>query len=242
MALKADPFLQRRLLDVASTDRAADTAAHRRRTLPELGIIAAGEQKLSGLQADVVVAETEVSDLDRSTRKLDAEVEQVRSRAERDRDRLASGAGTPRELEGLQHEIESLIRRQGVLEDEELELMELRETADARLATARTALTEVKAEMAAAIMRRDDQFADLDADRDRLAAARREHLTGIPADLLALYERIRGQGKVAAAELIGGQCGACRVQLDVSAVNTARSAPVDMVVRCDDCGAILVRN
>src|SRR5580765_2578343 len=131
---QADPFTQRKLLDLAATDRAADTAAHRRRSLPELGVIEGGSKQLPELRAAVVVAETEVSDLDREGRRLDTEIDQVRARSKRDRERLAAGSGTPRELEGLQHEIDSLDRRQGVLEDEALELMERRETADAALA------------------------------------------------------------------------------------------------------------
>ena len=51
-----------------------------------------------------------------------------------------------------------------------------------------------------------------------------------------------GTGRVAAAELVGNQCGACRVELDRVAFNAARAAPVDTVVRCENCGAILVRN
>ena len=39
---KADPFVQRRLLDVARIDQTTSAATHRRTTLPELALIAAG--------------------------------------------------------------------------------------------------------------------------------------------------------------------------------------------------------
>jgi predicted nucleic acid-binding Zn-ribbon protein len=239
---QADPFIQRKLLDLAATDRAADTAAHRRRSLPELTVIEGGTKQLTELRAAVVVAETEVGDLDREGRRLDNEIDQVRARSKRDRDRLAAGSGTPRELEGLQHEIDSLDRRQGVLEDEALELMERRETADAALSAAAEARQLVLDDVAAAEQRRDDAFADIDDELARLRVQRAEQAGPLPPDLLALYERIRGTGRVAAAELIGNQCGACRVELDRVAFNAARAAPVDTVVRCENCGAILVRN
>lgn len=242
MPPQADPFIQRKLLDLAAIDRAADTAAHRRRSLPELSVIDSGTSQLTELRAAVVVAETEVGDLDREGRRLDNEIDQVRARSKRDRDRLAEGSGTPRELEGLQHEIDSLDRRQGVLEDEALELMERRETADAALAAATQARQLVLDEVAAAEQRRDDAFADIDDELARLRAQRVEQLGPLPPDLLALYERIRGTGRVAAAELTGNQCGACRVELDRVAFSATRSAPVDTVVRCENCGAILVRN
>lgn len=242
MPPQADPFAQRRLLDLAATDRAADTAAHRRRSLPELALIEAGTKQLAELRAAVVVAETEVGDLDRDGRRLDTEIDQVRARSKRDRDRLASGAGTPRELEGLQHEIDSLDRRQGVLEDEALELMERRESADAALVAARQAQQTAADEYAAAEQRRDAAFADIDDELSRLRSTRAEQVAPLPADLLALYERIRGTGRVAAAELTGNQCGACRVELDRVAFNAARAAAPDVVVRCENCGAILIRN
>jgi predicted nucleic acid-binding Zn-ribbon protein len=239
---KADPFSQRKLLDLAATDRAADAAAHRRRTLPELAVIESGSARLAELRAAVVLAETEVGDLDREARRLDNEIDQVRSRSKRDRERLAAGGGTPRELEGLQHEIDSLDRRQGVLEDEALELMERQESAVATQTSARQALQVVLGAVAVAEQRRDEVFTDIDDDLARLRAARAEQLAPLPPDLVALYERVRGSGRVAAAELRGNQCGACRVELDRVAFNAAKSAPPDAVVRCEECGAILIRN
>ena len=52
-----------------------------------------------------------------------------------------------REIEGLQHELATLNRRQSELEDSELELMEQKETAEA-------ALAEVRGRLAAAVSRR----------------------------------------------------------------------------------------
>ncbi len=64
-------------------------------------------------------------DLKREQAKADADVEQVRSRIARDRSRLDAGqVNSPRELENLQSEIESLLRRQSDLEDVELDVME----------------------------------------------------------------------------------------------------------------------
>ena len=240
---QADPFTQRKLLDLAATDRAADTAAHRRRSLPELAVIEGGSKQLPELRAAVVVAETEVSDLDREGRRLDTEIDQVRARSKRDRERLAAGSGTPRELEGLQHEIDSLDRRQGVLEDEALELMERRETADAALAASTQArqlvLDEVARPPSSAGTTPSPTSTPSSPGCGCNVPSRRAPM---PPDLLALYERIRGTGRVAAAELVGNQCGACRVELDRVAFNAARAAPVDAVVRCENCGAILIRN
>ena len=149
MPPKADPFVQRRLLDVARIDQAASAAAHRRTSLPELALIASGTAKVEELRNAAVLAQTEIGDLDRAGRKLDNEIDAVRSRAKRDADRLAAGTAPAKDLENMQHEIVSLARRQATLEDEALELMETREVADTALAAVERELTIARAELPA---------------------------------------------------------------------------------------------
>ena len=203
----ADPAAQRRLLDIAAIDQQAAAAQHRRSSLPELAVLATAAARTDELNGRLVMAGAEVSDLDRAARKLDDEVEQVRARSARDAARLASGAGAARELEGLEHEIASLARRQSALEDQELELMEQREAAEAVVASLRTDLSAVAADADAARTRRDDQFVDIDDELARLTSKRSELVSGIPEDVRALYDRIRASGKVAEGALRGAQCG-----------------------------------
>lgn len=241
MALKLDPFVQRTLLELAATDRVISAAEHRRSHLPALAVIADGEASATAARRAVVAAETEVGDLVRATRKMDGEVEQVRARSRRDADRLASGAASPKELENLQHEIESLRRRQSTLEDAELELMEQRETAEEVLTAAQRELAAIAAGVAEAVAVRDAAFAEIDAVLDTEQLKRAGLVGGLPADVVALYTRVKEQGKVAAGELLGGRCGACRIEIDRIALAELKAAPIDAVVRCPECGAILVR-
>src|SRR5689334_12257979 len=68
--VKADPFVQLRLLELQALDSALDRLAHRRRTLPELAEIEKLEAQVEALRDDTVRAETEVSDLARETKKF----------------------------------------------------------------------------------------------------------------------------------------------------------------------------
>jgi len=63
---------------------------------------------------------------------------------------MQSGSVPAKELESLQHEVESLARRQSDLEDAELEVMERREDADTRAGAVRAAVSEVTSAKAAA--------------------------------------------------------------------------------------------
>ena len=239
---KADPFAQRRLLDLAGLDRSLAAAAHRRATLPELTEIAAVQARLEELAGAAVLARTEVGDLDRDARKLDREIDSVRDRAARDAERLTSGSAGAKELENLTHEISSLGRRQSVLEDEALELMERRETADAELSRVDAETAARHSGLTAATDRRDVAFAEVDEQTSRLTGERTALLAALPEVLVTLYERILRSGKIAAAELRGGRCEACRIDLDTFEVSALRAAPPDDVLRCSECGAILVRS
>lgn len=240
--LKMDPFAQRRLLELADADQALGAGAHRRQSLPEIAQIQAGAEKAAALRGQAALAESEVSDLKRAMNKLELEIDQVRSRAQRDADRLASGSASAKELENLQHEIESLKRRQGVLEDEELELMEQREEAEKALSTLHAAEAELKVEIDAATVKRDAAFSEIDAEIDRQNDNRRTVAAGLPEDVLTLYNRIHDSGKIAAAQLAGGRCGACRIEIDRAALSEIRAVPTDRIARCSECGAILIRS
>ncbi|MDR8410909.1 C4-type zinc ribbon domain-containing protein [Nonomuraea sp. 3-1Str] len=240
--MKAAPDAQKRLLDLAELDAVVDRLAHRRRTLPELAEIDEQSKRYAKLATEVIEAETEAGDLARDQTKAEGDVDTVRARAERDQKRLDSGAVTsPKDLASLQSEIASLHRRQGDLEEVVLEIMERREAADSKVTDLRAKADELAAARAAAEDRRDAALVEIDKEAGE-AQGRRAAVAGdIPADLLALYEKLRQQYGVGAAMLRGGRCQGCKVALSIAEMNRIKAAPHDDVVRCDECRRILVR-
>ena len=241
--MKADPFVQLRLLELQGLDSALDRLRHRRRTLPELAEMARLDGLVDALRDSVVRAETEVSDLAREQLKFEREIEQVRSRRDRDESRLASGAITAsKQLQDLEHEVASLKRRQSDLEDAELEVMERAETAQAGLSELTAQRETHRAHRATAEAAAEAAFAEIDAEVETTTKARDELAATMPADLLALYERIRAsEGGVGAGEIARGRCGGCRLDLMNNEKAEYRAAPPDEVLRHEECGRILVR-
>jgi predicted nucleic acid-binding Zn-ribbon protein len=241
--VKAAPDDQLRLLDLQALDSALDRLAHRRRTLPELEQIAQVDARVTQLAGDIVLVETEDSDLGREQSKLEGDIDVVRTRMAKDQQRLDAGqVSSPRELENLQSEIESLKRRQGDLEDEELEIMEKREVVQTRLQELRDEREQLTVTLGEAEQRRDVAFAEIDADREKTAQQREELASTLASDLVALYEKIRGSSAgVGAAALHRGRCEGCHLQLNTTDLNRLREAPEDDVVRCEECRRILVR-
>lgn len=240
--MNADPAAQLRLLDLQAADTALAQLAHRRSTLPELAALAEREKRGAELHNEAIDAETLLADIVDEQRKLENEVDAVRTRASRDDQRLQSGGLPAKELESLQHEVTSLARRQSALEDDLLEVMERHEEADTQLAgltSARTALDAERADLAAA---RDAAFAEIDAAAAQRTAERGAIAGELPADLLALYEKAREHGGgVGAAMLRQRRCEGCRIELSGAELSAVRAAEPDAVVRCEECRRILVR-
>jgi uncharacterized protein len=237
--LKAAPAVQRRLLSLAEVDAELNRVQHRRRTLPELEEIGRAETDLRSKRDRLVATQTALGDLDREGKRLETEIDHLRAREKRDRG-LMDGAGS-KQVEDLQHELETLARRQGILEDELLETMERREAVETDIERAHADVGEAEQRLEDAAGRRDAELADLDAAEVRRRAEREVIVSELPEALLALYERIRESKGVGAGLLQDRRCGACRIELDRLALTSVRDAADDDVVRCEECGAILVR-
>jgi predicted nucleic acid-binding Zn-ribbon protein len=149
---------------------------------------------------------------------------------------------SPRELENLQSEVASLLRRQSDLEEVVLDVMERRETADSGLSEAESERRQLETELVTVAAARDSALAEL-AEQSGKAADRRVEVVGsVPGDLIELYDKLRAQhGGVGAAALRHRSCQGCNLTLNTVDLNTIRAAPEDEVLRCEECRRILVR-
>jgi predicted nucleic acid-binding Zn-ribbon protein len=241
--MRADAAAQLRLLDLQDLDTVLGQLAHRRRGVPQVVELAALDARAGELRDHEVAVRTAVSDLEREMTKAEADVAQVRERIARDQAMLDAGSvASARQLEDLQHEIGNLARRVSDLEDAELEVMEKLDDAQARAASAAAALNELAEQRQAAERARDAAFADIDLEVERVGGERARVAPEIPADLLALYDRIRADsGGIGAAPLHRGRCQGCQITLTPADLGRIRAEPADEVVRCEECRRILVR-
>ncbi|MGW1724595.1 zinc ribbon domain-containing protein [Streptomyces sp. NPDC002306] len=241
--MNAAPADQIRLLDVQALDVRLQQLAHRRRSLPEHAEIDSLTKDLTQLRDLLVAAQTEESDCAREQTKAEQDVDQVRQRAVRDQQRLDSGAVTsPKDLENLQREIVSLAKRQGDLEDVVLEVMERRESAQERVGELTERTGSVQSKIDDATTRREAAFEEIDGEVATVTKEREVIAAAVPADLLKLYDKLRQQqGGIGAAKLYQRTCQGCRQELAITDFNEVRAAAPDKVVRCENCGRILVR-
>ncbi|MGN2640473.1 zinc ribbon domain-containing protein [Nocardia takedensis] len=239
--MNVEPPIQAKLLQLAGVDAELTRIAHRRTVLPEQQEVARLEAERNAHKDAAVGVQIQLDDLDRDIKKLEGEVDAVRKREERDRGMLTAGTVNAKQLTELQHELGSLERRRAVLEDELLEVMERREAGAADYDRAGALLSNTERELADAERLRGEAVADLDVAQNRCDTDRAKLLELFPGELLAVYDRQRAAHGVGAALLQARRCGACRIELDRGEIaRIAKTAP-DAVVRCPECGAILVR-
>ncbi|AQT79648.1 hypothetical protein B1R94_10755 [Mycolicibacterium litorale] len=239
--MKADMAQQHSLLELAELDAELGRLNHRAANLPEQQAydkVQAEHREAADRLAALVIA---LEDIDAQVARLESEVDGVRQREDRDRKLLDSGTVNPKQLEELQHELETLERRQSSLEDTLLEVMERREQLAGEQAGQQTKVDGLQHDLAAAAQARNEALAEVEDVRGQRAARRAEIITTLDQALAALYERQRATSGVGAARLLGRRCGGCRIELDRGELARISAAPDDEVVRCPECQAILLR-
>jgi len=241
--VKTDPFAQLKLLDVQELDARLDQLKHQLEHMPEAAELASLRTRRRDANDRARDTRIRVDDLTREQKKADADVEQVKTRRKRDQDRIEQGLiVSPKDLERMQHELVSLERRISTLEDEELEVMEQLEDAQRLLDSLTAQLAAAEERLALLVAGRDVRAVEIGADLAALQAERVPAVDGMPADLLALYEKLRANRRgVGAAELRQRRCTGCQLSIDNAEIEVIRKAPSDLVIRCEECSRILVR-
>jgi predicted nucleic acid-binding Zn-ribbon protein len=231
------------LLVVQEHDTTVDQLRHGRATLPERTQLDVLAERLTELEARAAEVGGRRDDVAGRQQKLEDELASLEEKLVMLEKRMYSGSVTaPRELQAMQADAEALKRRQSSLEDQVLEAMDDREPLDAQLRDLdadRQALDEESGGLRAAIAEAESA---IDAELASEEAARAAASAAIPADLLALYEELRARlGGIGAARLVRGSCTGCHLALPATEVDRIKREPPDVVIRCDQCGRVLVR-
>lgn len=224
-------------------DSRLDGLRHQLATIPEavqLAELASRRSDLDGQVRDLRIA---VDDLTAEQKRADADVEQVKARRVRDQGMVDAGTITdPKALQRMLGELESLQRRIADLEDVEIEVMERLETTQADLDARTAELAELDSRAKELESARAAKAAELEQSQGEVAAERAGLVAEVPDDLLALYAKLRDQkGGVGAAALRRRECGGCGLTINPSDLAKISAAPTDEVLRCEECGRILVR-
>jgi predicted nucleic acid-binding Zn-ribbon protein len=239
--MKAEVGQQRSLLEIAQLDAELSRIAHRATHLAERKDYERIQDDHTSAGDRLASARIALEDLDSQVERFEVEIDAVRQREDRDRSMLDSGVTNAKQLSDLQHELETLQRRQSSLEDTLLEVMERREELQAKQNAESATIDGLADDLTGAQQALDGVLTEIETARQRHSARRDELTAALDPELVALYERQRAAGGAGAGPLRGRQCGACRIEIDRGELARISTAAADDVLRCPECGAILLR-
>lgn len=233
---------QLKLLELQALDTKLAQLAHRARTVAANPEIADAESRFAASGRELVEIDTAIDDTRRELTRAENDVEVVATRIERDQKRLDSGSGSSKDLTALQSELASLAKRRSDLEDVELEVMERMETLNVRRAEHQEAAETLTTSLNTLSEKRDAELAGIKTEEETVRKERGEMAGGIDAALVASYDKIRANHNgVGAGALHQKRCEACRMELNPRDLADIAKRAEDDVVRCEECGRILVR-
>lgn len=239
--MKASQSDQLQILDIQRMDFHVATLRNRLAALPEIADLLACTQRLAVVRDLEIAAQTQISDIKRELLRAEADVEQVVVRLERDEKRLSDGSAAPKELEKLQHEVETLSARRYELEEVELEVMLRIDSIKSRLDELRgeeerltTTSTEIQFRKNSASSLIEEEIASTTSERNATSAS-------VDAALLELYEKMRSNTGTGAAALREGRCDGCHLAINSVELGRMKTLASDEVVRCEECRCILIR-
>lgn len=205
--MKVDVTQQLSLLELSKLDAELSRIAHRATHLPQQEACERVQAEYNAASDRLAAARIALEDLDAQVSRFESEIDAVRQREERDRSLLQSGATDAKQLSDLQHELETLLRRQTSLEDSLLEVMERREELQSQLDAERGAVEALRSELDGARRAVDAALAEIDEARQAHSSRRDTLAATLDPALSALYERQRaGEGWRRAAARASVRC------------------------------------
>lgn len=215
-----------------SMDRGRARLAEIEKLLGESDAVRAARASHEQAQAKYLEAQTAVKDAEHSAAAQRAKLDNA------ERSLYGGAVHDPKELQGLQADVESLKRHLSSLEDRLLEAMvalddvetQARHAAEG-LAQAEGALVTQQASLVGERTQLVTRLATLETEREAA-------LGGVAEKDLALYARLRdSMGGLALATLQDGSCNACGVGISAAERQTVRNSAE--LFRCPQCGRIL---
>ena len=172
-------------------------------------------------------------------RELDAAVAGLTEKADAAEAKLYGGVvANPRELRGLQADVEMIKRQRGRQEETLLEVMVGLDLSKSNRDASAQQLERMKATWKAEQRSLAAERERLRGEADALVERRGALVAGLPPAETALYEQVRKSRPQPVAQMHNSACGACRVGLPGRTAQEVRVSPSP--TRCPNCGRILL--
>lgn len=238
--MKANLQDQKSLLELAQLDLdLARNSGEKAKLLASTEIELASGLAL-GLSDQLIDARNRVGDLELELKRSENDLELVEKRIAKDKDRLAT-TSSPKDAQGIEHELTSLAKRKSDLEDAELSILEILDSVRAELVSATASKEAAEKELDRLRTELSTNVAGVEAKRIELVSAREKLAATLDPELSTAYQRKADRGS-SVGKLIGRECGACRLSITATNLDEIIALPADEIAECPNCQAYLVRS
>lgn len=212
---------------------------HKTETLAQVNSQLGKDDELVAARADLEAVQRRLAELERQQKALEWETDDLGARIATVEKKLYGGSvHNPRELTGLQQDLQMLKSQRGEREDKLLAIMIEVDAVKQQVSQKSSELAIIEREWQANQRKLSDQKAELEAELAKLEQKRGHLVEQINADCVRLYEEVRrAKQGLGVAKVMQGRCQGCRISLPMSDQQRARMG--HELVQCSNCGRIL---
>lgn len=232
---------QRHLIEIAELDARIAGLRHKDKYLPEQESLDALREERREVAGGAARARIRLEDVERAHKKMVAELADLDKRAANAETLDEASLPTASQRRDVAHEKGAVKRLVAELSAQLGELSTAREAAEADVSHHGASLDSLDSKIATAEITRLHAIHDVGESLDSAQRRRAELAAQLSTELMAEYDRIAADRGAGAGELHPHRCGACQMELDRATIAEFHGAPVDQIIHCPECGAILVR-
>lgn len=182
--------------------------------------------------------EKEFADLSSRLKTIETQARDLATQISGVEERLYSGkVHNPKELEGMEKDLQMHKRHRNELDDQILNLMEQSDRVQERLNADRKTLELVEGNRASNVSQLSSERETLAKRLEELAVNRERTRASLDADTLRAYDQLRRRTGRAVSQVRRDSCGVCGVSIPTGLVQRIRSG--DELVYCSGCNRIL---
>ncbi|MHB0975925.1 MAG: zinc ribbon domain-containing protein [Candidatus Aquicultorales bacterium] len=228
------------LLKLQEVDLKLDALDDREKTLPERERFQELERQTAEMAAALAKDEELLHKEKQAQKKIEDELTALAEKIEREQKKLYGGTVTsPKELAGIQQEIDSLKERRDEVETALLEQLDVVEPMDKEVAVIADRLDELKADRKEAEGAYEAVSQEIATARAGLTAERESLVPTVEKTQLGQYEKVRKRHRKAVAGIADGICQGCHT--DIPAVELKKIKEAQGLAKCPNCGRLLVK-
>ena len=225
--------------EIQSLQELDDQGATYRAALESVEAKLRGDTALDEARRRLAAAAAELAPVKKDQVRVDSQLKVLTSKIEAEDKRLYSGTVTnAKELQNIQHEVDSLKEQRLRLEDQLLDVELRLDSASREHSAASQDVTEREKSRSVHVEGWKHEVRTLNDSIARTDARRESQKLKVTPRFLATYEDVRRRrGGMAIARVQGSTCGACRIQMPDSVRKKVFNS--DVLAQCPNCERIL---